>query len=199
MRNLIFLKLGGSLITDKKKPHTPNIDIIKRVAEEIKSAISQTSHIQLVSGHGSGSFGHIPAKKYNTRQGVNKAEEWIGLQKVWYEARALNQIIIEIFSAAGIPTIAFPPSASLVSSNRKLSTWNVDPIIIALQSRLIPLINGDVIKNEKVTPKGTPASKKPKNIGMDEHEQKGVTAPNREADKFPKPIFIPVSHFLTFF
>jgi hypothetical protein len=58
------------------------------------------------------------------------------------------------------------------------------------------LINGEVIKKEKVIPNGTPASKNPRNIGMDEHEQNGVIAPNKEADRFPKPIFILVSHFL---
>ena len=39
----------------------------------------------------------------------------------------------------------------------------------------------DVIKNEKVTPKGIPASRKPKKRGIDEHEQNGVTAPKSEA------------------
>ena len=45
----------------------------------------------------------------------------------------------------------------------------------------ITLINGNerrVIKNAIVTPKGIPASTKPINKGMDEHEQNGVIAPN---------------------
>ena len=150
MSDYIFLKLGGSLITDKNKPHTPNIEVIKRAAEEINSAIRQTCDIQLIIGHGSGSFGHVPAKKYTTRQGVYSADEWIGFQKVWYEARALNQIVIEILSAAGLPIIAFPPSASLTSSNREISNWNVQPIMKAVQSGLIPLINGDVVIDQVI-------------------------------------------------
>ena len=54
------------------------------------------------------------------------------------------------------------------------------------------------IKNENVTPSGIPALRKLKNMGIDEHEQKGVIAPNKEAIKCPDPFFFPVSHFLTF-
>lgn len=44
---------------------------------------------------------------------------------------------------------------------------------------------GDVIINEKVMPRGIPASRKLRNIGIDEQEQKGVRAPNRAAAKCP--------------
>ena len=40
---------------------------------------------------------------------------------------------------------------------------------------------GEEIKNAKVTPSGNPAEVKPMNKGMEEHEQKGVTVPSREA------------------
>jgi isopentenyl phosphate kinase len=32
MAALYFLKLGGSLITDKDQPHTPRLDVIRRLA-----------------------------------------------------------------------------------------------------------------------------------------------------------------------
>jgi hypothetical protein len=47
------------------------------------------------------------------------------------------------------------------------------------------LISGEVIKNEKVIPKGIPASRKPRKIGIEEQEQKGVTAPKSAANRFP--------------
>lgn len=37
---------------------------------------------------------------------------------------------------------------------------------------------GEEIKNENVTPNGSPALVKPINNGMDEHEQNGVTVPS---------------------
>ena len=43
---------------------------------------------------------------------------------------------------------------------------------------------GEEIRKEKVTPRGSPALVKPMNSGMDEQEQKGVTAPNNEARRY---------------
>ncbi len=64
---LTFLKLGGSLITDKDSPHTARPEILRRLADEIVAARQSNPAMQLLIGHGSGSFGHMPAKKYGTR------------------------------------------------------------------------------------------------------------------------------------
>jgi isopentenyl phosphate kinase len=55
---LVFLKLGGSLITDKDTPRSPRRDVLARLAAEILYAHRQRPQMQLVIGHGSGSFGH---------------------------------------------------------------------------------------------------------------------------------------------
>jgi hypothetical protein len=47
------------------------------------------------------------------------------------------------------------------------------------------LIIGAAIRNEKVTPKGIPDSTNPRNRGIAEQEQKGVTIPSIEAMTFP--------------
>ena len=76
MTELIFLKLGGSLITDKDKPFTPRLDKLADLAHEIASSWTlrgtpgHTSALHLVLGHGSGSFGHAVAKQYGTRDGL---------------------------------------------------------------------------------------------------------------------------------
>ena len=64
---LILLKLGGSLITDKTKPYTANIPVIKRLAREIHEA-REEKDINLIVGHGGGSFPHVSAKKYQTHK-----------------------------------------------------------------------------------------------------------------------------------
>jgi isopentenyl phosphate kinase len=70
MTELIFLKLGGSLITDKTLPYTPRLDKLADLAAQI-AAVKQTQPgLPLVLGHGSGSFGHTAAKKYGTREGL---------------------------------------------------------------------------------------------------------------------------------
>ena len=49
------------------------------------------------------------------------------------------------------------------------------------RTRLPRSTMGDDIRNEKVTPRGSPALVKPMKSGMDEQEQKGVTVPSNAA------------------
>jgi isopentenyl phosphate kinase len=61
-QRLVFLKLGGSLITDKNQAHTARLDVLERMAFEIAAARAQDQDLKIVLGHGSGSFGHyLPA------------------------------------------------------------------------------------------------------------------------------------------
>ena len=52
-------------------------------------------------------------------------------------------------------------------------------------TRATSLIIGAAIRKEKVTPRGIPASTKPKKRGIAEQEQKGVTMPKVEAIILP--------------
>ena len=97
---LTLLKLGGSLITDKNRPHTPRLEVLARLAEEIAAARRQRPGLRLLLGHGSGSFGHVPAQKYGTCQGVHSADEWQGFVEVWHQAAALNRLVMEALRAA---------------------------------------------------------------------------------------------------
>ncbi len=143
--NLQFLKLGGSLITDKNIPRTPRRDVIIRLAREINSALAGDKGMKLVLGHGSGSFGHVLAKKYGTRQGVDSSQGWHGFAEVWYEAATLNRIVMEALHEEGLPAVAFPPSGAVTASGGQVTHWNVDPLRHALEAGLLPVVYGDVI------------------------------------------------------
>ena len=146
--DLCLLKLGGSLITDKNSPHTARPDVLARLAAEIHSALVQRPDLGLVIGHGSGSFGHVAAKKQDTRSGVSTPAAWQGFVEVWREARALNQIVIDAMSFAGLPVIAIPPSAAVLAREGQVASWDLRPLQAALAAGLIPVVNGDVIFDE---------------------------------------------------
>jgi isopentenyl phosphate kinase len=148
--NLQFLKLGGSLISDKTRPRTARREIIQRLAEEIKTVKSEVVDLNLVLGHGSGSFGHVPAKKYGTRQGVNTADEWHGFAEVWYEAAMLNHIVMAGLTEAGLPAVAFPPSAGVVAKNCEVVRWELSGLESALDQGLLPVVFGDVIFDQEL-------------------------------------------------
>lgn len=145
LQELTFLKLGGSLITDKDQPHTARREVLQRLAQEIAAALQERPALPLVLGHGSGSFGHVAASKHGTRQGVQSREQWLGFAEVWTEARALNQIVVEALVSEGLPVIAFPPSAAVLAQDGKPIQWDLGPMRAALDAGLIPVINGDAV------------------------------------------------------
>jgi isopentenyl phosphate kinase len=142
---LIFLKLGGSLITEKSVPRTPRWEVIARLSNEIRDILAETENMKLVLGHGSGSFGHVPAKKYGTRQGADTWEEWRGFAEVWNEAASLNRIVMENLHAAGLPAIAFAPSAGVLAQDGQVVNWEITGLVRALDSGLLPVVFGDVV------------------------------------------------------
>lgn len=144
-QSLIFLKFGGSLITDKQCPLVPRLEVLERLSGEIAQALRVHPEIRLVLGNGAGSFGHVSAKKYGTRQGVHTPQEWRGFAEVWREAAALNTLVTDALHAAGLPAIAIHPSAAVTAADGKVLSWDLAPIQAALQANLIPVIHGDVI------------------------------------------------------
>jgi isopentenyl phosphate kinase len=148
MKKVIFLKLGGSLITEKDKPATPRLEVIARIAKEISEARVADPDMRLLLGHGSGSFGHMSAGKFGTRQGVHTPDEWAGFVEVWRDAAALNHIVMDALIAAGLPSIALPVSSSAIARDGEIARWEVAPIEAALQGALLPVIYGDVVSDE---------------------------------------------------
>ncbi|MBM3143375.1 MAG: isopentenyl phosphate kinase family protein [Chloroflexi bacterium] len=142
---LQFLKLGGSLITDKTRPRTPRLEVIARLADEIQNAVAADHELRLVIGHGAGSFAHVSARRHNTRQGVDSPEGWRGFAEVWQDASTLNHIVMEALHAAKLPAIALHPSAAVTARDGQVQAWDLKPLRAALNAGLLPVIHGDVI------------------------------------------------------
>lgn len=142
--HLIFLKLGGSLITDKFKPETVRKDILSDCLAQVRHWMQENPTSGLVLGHGSGSFGHNAAKTFHTREGVSTEQEWLGYAEVWYSARKLNNYVVDACAEAGIPVVDFPISAGIVTDNRMVDSFNIDPLKYTLTQGLVPVVHGDV-------------------------------------------------------
>ncbi len=161
MKELVFLKLGGSLITDKTRPYTPLIDMMDDLALQIVTALRSQPDLRLLIGHGAGSFGHVAASEYKTRDGfphpsplmhherdATEDNYWKGFAEVWYQASSLNRYMMEALHKAGLRTIALPPSGSVIASDGQVAVWETTPIRMALASGIVPVIFGDVVFDE---------------------------------------------------
>ncbi len=144
MESLLFVKLGGSLITDKHREATVRRALLQRLAEEVRRAREQYPALRLLIGHGSGSFGHWEASKYGTQHGVEGREAWIGFARVGAAAARLNRIVADTFLEAGVPVLTLQPSSATMARGGHITIYHHAPLARALEAGLVPLIFGDV-------------------------------------------------------
>jgi isopentenyl phosphate kinase len=141
---MIFVKIGGSLITDKTTERSYYAQTTERIAQEIVEAKQQNPSLRLLIGHGSGSFGHFAAQRHNTINGVSTAHDWVGFAEVATTAAELNHKVTTAFHNAGLPVWRLQPSASAICENGAIREMAITPIQTALKNGLLPLVHGDV-------------------------------------------------------
>jgi isopentenyl phosphate kinase len=141
---LVFLKLGGSLITDKRQPETPRLDVIRQVAATIASALHRDPNLRLLIGHGSGSFGHFFGRRYGTRDGVHTPEQWYGFAATADAAARLNRIVIGALLEAQVAAWSIQPGVALRCADGRVELGPEDTVRLALARGLTPVVFGDV-------------------------------------------------------
>ncbi len=147
--DLHFVKLGGSLITDKTRPLTPRPLILQRLAREIAAAQAEHPQRRWIISHGSGSYGHVVGKQYRTREGVYDAQGWWGFVHTGYIAAQLHRLVLAALLQAGIPAISFAPSALATCRDGEIDSFHLQPVRKALQAGLTPVLFGDVAFDEQ--------------------------------------------------
>jgi isopentenyl phosphate kinase len=145
MAELVFLKLGGSLITDKTRDAVARPRVIQRLALEVHAALKTRPGLKLIVGHGSGSFGHVVASRHGTRKGVRGPEAWQGFAEVAHAAAQLNRMVTAALVDAQVPVLSLPPSVLGKCKKGTLTDFDTSPIDTALENGLVPLVYGDVV------------------------------------------------------
>ncbi len=140
---LVFVKIGGSLITDKTKPYFLKKEALAIICDEIKraSALGKT----LIIGHGAGSFAHVPAKKYQTHKGIINEESYRGIAEVADVAAQLNRIVVKALLAKGVNAVSVSPLSTIIAKNHELQSFCTGSIEELLRLGLLPVLYGDQI------------------------------------------------------
>ncbi|WGM89581.1 MAG: isopentenyl phosphate kinase family protein [Candidatus Bathyarchaeota archaeon] len=140
------LKLGGSVITEKNKPATPNFEAIERLAKEI----AQANISSLILVHGGGSFGHPVAKKYHLTGGFGDASQIVGFSETHRAMTQLNSLVMEALFNNKVNAVVVQPSSCVVTKSGRIQTIELKPIKRMLDMGLIPVLYGDaVLDSEK--------------------------------------------------
>ncbi len=141
MRELIILKLGGSLITEKDKPFTLRREVLKALGEELR----EVWPIPLIIVHGGGSYAHPVAKQYRVYEGYKTSENFKGFIETAKIVRRLNNEVVEALTDSGFPAIGIPASTFIITKNGKIETCNLDSFFTALDINITPVTCGDAV------------------------------------------------------
>ena len=138
--NLIIIKLGGSVVTFKEKPLTPNYDGIEKilgVLGEIKK------NFKIIIVHGGGSFGHYWSVKYDMHTKPYPYSD-LGVSVVHESMIELNHIITNKFIESKLKPYSLQPSAFVFNSTADPARIH-DIVDMTTENELIPITFGDVI------------------------------------------------------
>ncbi|MDH5664413.1 MAG: isopentenyl phosphate kinase [Candidatus Bathyarchaeota archaeon] len=135
------LKLGGSVITNKEKPLTPNLPAIERSASEI----SRANVSRLVLVHGGGSFGHPIAKQYSIEEGYRDQPQIMGFSKTRQAMTTLNKLVVDSLIQHNIPAVTVQPSSCTITKQGRINVMEERPLRKLLEMGFVPVLYGDAV------------------------------------------------------
>jgi isopentenyl phosphate kinase len=142
---LVFVKLGGSILTDKTRPEAIDHDTLRSVATTLSAALRDDDRLRVLIGHGGGSFGHYWAERYGTHRGAYDSRGWEGVARVADAMGRLNRLVVAALLESGIQAIGVQPSASAIAEGGELRELTTHAITLMLDARLTPVVYGDVV------------------------------------------------------
>lgn len=148
--NILVLKLGGSLLTDKSTPYKLRDDNLDRVATEIKECIDLGLIKSLVIVHGVGSFGHPPVLQYNLHKGFKDNNQLISMSKTQQIVNKLRKTIASKFIDKGIPINLMHASSMVVGNKMVITNHAFEGLKGYLSLGMMPLIGGDMMYDDSM-------------------------------------------------
>jgi isopentenyl phosphate kinase len=148
MSDVVLLKLGGSLITEKRQAETPRREVLARLAGEIARGMAERP-FRLVVGHGSGSFGHVAARRFDLASGIRSPDQLPGISITQDRAAALHRLVIAALAEAGAHPFSIAPSSCVVSAAGRPVAFEDEALRLALDRGLLPVLYGDVVMDRE--------------------------------------------------
>jgi len=139
-----LLKLGGSVITNKKGWREANLKNIEALTKYVAKAWKKSSR-DWIFVHGAGSFGHPLVVKYNLNDGVTSTEQKLGVAITHDACMELSVLVCSALNAEGVPAISVPPAMVITSKNKRIHSFNTKLINDYLESGYVPLLFGDMV------------------------------------------------------
>jgi isopentenyl phosphate kinase len=136
---MLLVKLGGSVITDKRNYRVLREEVLDRLAGEIASLQER-----VVIVHGAGSFGHVIASQHRIQDGYREEEQKMAASKVMEDVRALNLAVMSALLRSGLPAVSLPPSVLVRLREGRMESVDLDVFRRYLDLGIAPVTFGDV-------------------------------------------------------
>ncbi len=141
-RPLQILKIGGSVITDRRKDRPfPLRRNLERISEEISDAFLPGA-FQLIIIHGAGSFGHPIVKRTGIDRGLTRPDQRLAMGETQRLQNWLNAFFLRHLLRAGVPAFPFQPSASSVMDGGRLVSMDFTALTGLLEQGMVPVLYG---------------------------------------------------------
>lgn len=146
--DVVLVKFGGSLITEKGGDAQARDGVIRRLAAELDEG-REAVDARLLLGHGSGSFGHPPAAEHELRRGARGEEERRAASRTQDRAARLHRRVIAALTGRGLPTFSLVPSSAAVAEDGDLVAVAAEPVLRAVEQGYLPVTYGDVVVDRR--------------------------------------------------
>jgi len=139
---ITILKLGGSVITNRKDEH-PRLRsrLLSRIAREISEGW-RPGEFRLIIVHGAGSFGHPIVRRTGIDRGLRDGPHRVAMGETQRLQSKLSAEVAHRLLHTGLPAFPYQPSASAVMEAGRLVSLDTDALEGLIGSGIVPVLNG---------------------------------------------------------
>lgn len=146
MERISILKLGGSILTDKKAGRPVlRTRRVREMARELARVLSGRKHVRLILLYGAGSYGHPVAHRYKLLDQPLSRRTLMGVGYTVSSMRELGTRLAEVFLDAGISVVPLQTSSFAHMRKGRVHFTDISTIETILKNGGVPLLGGDVI------------------------------------------------------
>lgn len=139
-----ILKLGGSVLTDKKGYKKESKKNIARLAKAV-AGIWRRGARDMVLIHGAGSFGHAVVMKHGLENGVKNTAQKLGFADTHAACSELSLMLVCALIENNVPAISIPPSAIATLKDKRIASFNAKIVNDYLEGGYLPVLYGDMV------------------------------------------------------
>lgn len=137
-KDVILIKYGGSVITDKQRPQFINYVAIHSMNSQLVQLLSERD-VLFILANGGGSFGHYYAQKYSLGDNIVNDRNLYGICAGRNGNNYLNQLIVDDLIERNVN------SCSVRISSIYYPSIDWSEVLLYLEYGIVPVLYGDII------------------------------------------------------